>query len=117
MIQEALAQRVLEAALETGGDFSELFMEDTETHSISMLNGTVENAAYRRRTGAGVRVLKGEQSAYAYTADTSEAALLEAARGAAAVLEGKKGKYKLGIIPCSAGVFPRLIERDADSAK
>ena len=90
MIQEAIAQRVLDAALETGGDFSELFMEDTETHSISMLNGTVENATYRRRTGAGVRVLKGEQSAYAYTADTSEAALLEAARGAAAALEGKK---------------------------
>ena len=90
MIQEAIAQRVLDAALETGGDFSELFMEDTETHSISMLNGTVENATYRRRTGAGVRVFKGEQSAYAYTADTSEAALLEAARGAAAALEGKK---------------------------
>ena len=89
MIQEAIAQRVLDAALETGGDFSELFMEDTETHSISMLNGTVENATYRRRTGAGVRVLKGEQSAYAYTADPSEAALLVAARGAAAALEGK----------------------------
>lgn len=29
------------------------------------------------------------------------------------VLEGKKGKYKLGIIPCSAGVFPRLIEVSA----
>ena len=28
-------------------------------------------------------------------------------------LEGKKGKYKLGIIPCSAGVFPRLIEVSA----
>lgn len=32
---------------------------------------------------------------------------------AVVVLEGKKGKYKLGIIPCSAGVFPRLIEVSA----
>lgn len=32
---------------------------------------------------------------------------------AVVVLEGKKGKYKLGIIPCSAGVFPCLIEVSA----
>ena len=29
---------------------------------------------------------------------------------AAVVLEKKNGKHKLGIIPCSSGVFPRLIE-------
>ena len=32
---------------------------------------------------------------------------------AVVVLEGKKGKYKLGISPCNAGVFPRLIEVSA----
>ncbi len=91
MIERALAQRVLEAALETGGDFSELFMEDTESRTISMRNGTVEDASYRRRHGAGVRVLLGQQSAYAYTADTSESALIETARTAAAILTGKGG--------------------------
>ena len=89
MIQEALAQRVLDAALETGGDFSELFVEDTESHALSMLDGKVETASYRRRQGAGVRVLLGEQSAYAYTADLSEGALLETARAAGAILTGK----------------------------
>ena len=91
MIEQALARRVLEAALETGGDFSELFMEDTESRAISMLNGTVEDASYRRKHGAGVRVLLGEQSAYAYTADTSEEALLQTARAAAAILTGRRG--------------------------
>ena len=33
---------------------------------------------------------------------------------AAVVLEKKSGKQKLGIIPCSAGVFPRLIEVSSD---
>ena len=33
---------------------------------------------------------------------------------AAVVLERKNGKQKLGIIPCNAGVFPRLIEVSAD---
>ncbi len=91
MIEQALARRVLEAALETGGDFSELFMEDTESRAISMLNGTVEDASYRRKHGAGVRVLLGEQSAYAYTADTSEEALVQTARAAAAILTGRRG--------------------------
>lgn len=89
MIDRALAQRVLEAALETGGDFSELFMEDTESRAISMRNGTVEDASYHRRHGAGVRVLLGEQSAYAYTADTDEDALLQTARAAGAILAGR----------------------------
>ena len=33
---------------------------------------------------------------------------------AALVLEKKNGKRKIGIIPCSAGVFPRMIEVSAD---
>ncbi|MBR5245663.1 MAG: TldD/PmbA family protein [Clostridia bacterium] len=88
MITQALAQAVLAAALETGGDFSELYLEDTESNDLSMMGGTVENAAYSRRHGAGVRVLKGTRYAYAYSADTSEAALLATARAAAAAIAG-----------------------------
>ena len=88
MITQALAQAVLTAALETGGDFSELYLEDTESNNLSMMGGTVENAAYSRLHGAGVRVLKGTRYAYAYSADTSEAALLATARAAAAAIAG-----------------------------
>lgn len=90
MIDQVKAKRVLDAALETGGDFSELFMEDTESNSIQMTDGKVENALYRRSHGAGVRVLKEGRSAYAYTADTSEEALIATARAAAAALSGVK---------------------------
>ena len=92
MITQALASAVLAAALETGGDFSELFLEDTESNNLSMMGGKVENAAYSRRHGAGVRVLKGTRYAYAYTADTSEQALLATARAAAAAISGD-GRY------------------------
>ena len=88
MITQALAQAVLAAALETGGDFSELYLEDTESNTLSMMGGTVENAAYSRCHGAGIRVLKGTRYAYAYSADTSEAALLATARAAAAAIVG-----------------------------
>ena len=36
MISRTSAERVLNAALATGGDFAELYMEDGESHSISM---------------------------------------------------------------------------------
>ncbi|MDD5919681.1 MAG: TldD/PmbA family protein [bacterium] len=90
MIEKRIAENVLAAALETGGDYSELYMEDTEQNNVSMVDGKVENALYMRRSGAGVRVLSGGKSAYAYSADTSEAALMAAARAAAAALSGVK---------------------------
>ncbi|NCB30922.1 MAG: TldD/PmbA family protein [Clostridia bacterium] len=118
MIERALAQRVLEAALETGGDFSELFMEDTESRTISMLNGTVEDAAYRRKHGAGVRVLLGERSAYAYTADTGEAALLETARAAGAILTGRAGaRLQPFGHPKPAAYAPRIPFDGIDNAR
>ena len=57
MISRSNAEAVLAEALKTGGDFAELYMEDAESHSIAMLQGVVENAAYSRKKGAGVRVL------------------------------------------------------------
>ena len=84
MVDKNTARAVLDEALKTGGDFSELFCEDTETNNISMSDGKVENATYSRLNGAGVRVLKGTRCAYAFTAGMNERALMEAARAAAA---------------------------------
>lgn len=90
LVDKNTARAVLDEALKTGGDFSELFCEDTETNNISMSDGKVENATYSRLNGAGVRVLKGTRCAYAFTADMNERALMEAARAAAAAIDGVK---------------------------
>ena len=90
MVEKQTAQAVLDMALTTGGDFSELFMEDTESNNISMNDGSVETATYSRIKGAGIRVLKGTKCAYAYTSDTREEALMETARAAAAAIDGLK---------------------------
>ena len=95
MIKKSTANAVLDEALKTGGDFSELFMQDSETNTLSMVDGAVENANYKRTVGAGVRVLKGTQSIYAYTVDTSEAALMETAKAAAAALSDAKQKQSV----------------------
>ena len=90
LINKSISEAVLEAALRTGGDFSELYMQDTEFNTVKMVDGAVDNASYERKAGAGVRVLKGTRSAYAYTANTSESALIAAAKAAASALNEAK---------------------------
>ena len=87
-LNEKTAQLVMEKALSSGGDFAEIYLEDEITHDVRMLGQEVEDASYSRFHGAGIRVLSGDQYAYAYTADTSEEGLLKAAAQAAAGLKG-----------------------------
>ncbi|HQQ40264.1 MAG TPA: DNA gyrase modulator, partial [Clostridia bacterium] len=68
MINEMTARAVLFEAQKSGADYAELYLEDKESTQIEMLKGKVETANYTRVCGAGVRVLKGTQSTYAYCA-------------------------------------------------
>lgn len=118
MISKNIAENVLSIALETGGDFSELFMEDTESTNISMIDEKVESANYTRTGGAGIRILKGSKSIYAYTADTSEKALMETAKAAAAALKGtKEFEAKSFSTFRNAAKAPRIPYVEVDNAK
>lgn len=88
MIDRYAAEAALREALRTGGDFAELFVEDREDLALSMLRGVVENVSAQRVYGAGIRILLGTRSVYAYANDTDEASLVLLAREAAAALEG-----------------------------
>ena len=88
MLEKRIAANALSAALQTGGDFAELFVEDNDTLGFSMLDGGVENVGANRQHGAGIRVFQGDRTVYAYGNDTSQEALLQYARAAAAALSG-----------------------------
>ena len=89
MLNRNHMERALEAALATGGDFSELFFEDRVSDNLSMTDGRIDTAVTGRSCGAGIRVYKGLNSVYVYTSDTSAEGLLACARKAAqAVGEG-----------------------------
>ncbi len=86
MISQQTALAALWEAQKSGADYAELFLEDNESTRVEMIDGKVESANYARISGAGVRVLKGTQSAYAYCADIDAHTLIETARAAAAAL-------------------------------
>ena len=56
MISKAAAEHVLAEAMRTGGDFAELFLEDTRRANMTLSDGTIDNAVTGRNHGAGVRV-------------------------------------------------------------
>lgn len=86
MIKREIIEKVLQSALKSGGDFAEIYVEDTLSHTIALLNGQVDQMNGGRSYGAGVRIFKGLKSVYAYTNDLSLAGLVETAQKAAQVL-------------------------------
>jgi TldD protein len=91
MISKDILQEVLSKSLCTGGDFAEIFVEDSISNTINMINGKIENAVSGRDFGIGIRIFKGLRCVYAYTNDKSREGLLETAYKAASALgEGRE---------------------------
>ncbi|MDZ7295665.1 MAG: metallopeptidase TldD-related protein [candidate division KSB1 bacterium] len=81
--------RVLTAALDKGGDFAELFLEYRVSTSVVMEEDLLKETSESVTLGAGVRVLAGEETGYAYTNDLSSRALRHAGLTAAAIALGE----------------------------
>ncbi len=88
MIDTPVLERVLGEALRRGGEFAEIFAEDRTTSSAVLDDGRVEELSSGRDRGAGVRVVAGDTTGFAHTADLSERGLLRAAEAASAVARG-----------------------------
>ena len=86
MLKKDILSSVLARCIITGGDFAEIFEEDTIDTSISILNGKVENSISGRTHGIGIRIFKGFKSVYAYTNNTNLSSLLDTAEKAALAL-------------------------------
>jgi TldD protein len=119
LVEPDVLQRVLDEALGRGGEFAEVFVEDRTTSSAVLDQRRVEELSSGRDRGAGIRVVVGETTGFAHTADLSQKGLLAAAQAAAAVArEGGGGvrEVALGTLvdyPSHAAVLPG----DVDKAK
>lgn len=95
MLSKDILSRVLARCLITGGDFAEIFEEDSIDTSISILNGKVENSISGRTHGIGIRIFKGLKSVYAYTNNTNLSSLLDTAEKAALALGDLKEEISI----------------------
>jgi TldD protein len=91
VLDDDIIQRTLAAALRTGGEFAEVFVEDKRTSAAMLDDGRVEELSSGRDRGAGIRVVAGETTGFAHTADLSPAGLQAAAEAAAAAARSGGG--------------------------
>ncbi|GIU89005.1 MAG: peptidase [Acidimicrobiia bacterium] len=110
MLDEDLLRATLEHALRSGGDFAEVFVEDRRGTSARYDDGRVEELVSARERGAGIRVVRGDTTGFAHTADLSAGGLRSAAEAAAAAARGGGGGGR------SVALTPRPVERPHDVA-
>jgi TldD protein len=80
MLDKNILQEIINVALRTGGDFAEIYIEESTLNSIQMVDGRIENVLSGRDFGAGIRIFSGFNSVYAYTNNVSREGLLKTAR-------------------------------------
>jgi TldD protein len=104
VLEDSTVRKVLAAALATGGHWAELFVEDRLSHNLRLEDRRVEELVTGRDRGAGVRVVLGTSSAYAYTNRLDPGGLVEAGRIASAALSDRPGAQVLDLRRREPGV-------------
>ena len=118
MLDDSVIQTVLADALRRGGDFAEIFVEDRRASSARLDDGRVEELTSGRDRGAGIRVVVGETTGFAHTADLSESGLRAAAEAAGAAARGGGGGVReialtrqVAARPYDPTVLPESVEK------
>ena len=81
-------------ALQHGGDYCDLFFENTTYASLALRDGAVTSGGCHIDYGVGIRVLSGEKTGYAYAESTEMPDLLSCARAASAIADGTAAFYE-----------------------
>ena len=103
-----LSEAVLANALRTIGehriDDADLYFQTTRHEGWSLEEGIVKSGSFSIDQGVGVRAVAGEKTAFAYSDDISEAALLDAARTVRTIAAaGQSRRVKIPSQPTVAG--------------
>ena len=91
-------RRLTETAIRRGGDFADLYFENTTYFNLLLKDGVVSSGGFHTDFGVGIRVLKGEKTGYAYSESTEIADMLKAAEAAAVIAEGSTGSRTYGAV-------------------
>jgi len=118
MLSKKELQQILHEALNTGGDFAEIFIERSSVARIACEDNKIERIASGTDYGAGVRIICGEETSYACTSDVSFKALKEAADYASRSINGKAKKAKFELKPTLSNLnYPIKIRPDSVSTQ
>ena len=84
-------QTLTDTALGYGGDYADLYFENTTYFNLLLKDGEVSSGGFHTDFGVGIRVLKGEKTGYAYSESTEMADMRKAAKAAGVIASGING--------------------------
>jgi TldD protein len=96
-LDKLMLNRVIRKALARGGDFADVYVENRISRNILLEEGRFKSAEFGISQGAGVRVVLGDKTGYAYTDDVNETTLARAAEVAAYIARGGKAATPVDI--------------------
>ena len=77
MLTENTVAKIFESGLQQGADFTEVFVEDSVSSSINLLDQKIDEINSSNSFGIGIRLLYGNEAYYGYSSDPDEASLLK----------------------------------------
>ena len=90
-VSESQLASLVQTALGSGGDYADLYFENTTYFNLTLKDGVVSSGGFHTDFGVGIRVLKGEKTGYAYSESTEINDMLIAAKAAAVIAAGQTG--------------------------
>lgn len=89
-VSTEMLNKVIREAMGKGGDYADLFFEHKTSNSLGLEDGKVNRASSNIDYGVGIRVLKGDQTGFAYSETISLYAMLNAAKLASNIANSSK---------------------------
>jgi TldD protein len=86
-IDKSLLDKVIAHALKKGGDYAEVYIENRISRQIVMEESKFRSGLYGISQGAGIRVISGKKTGYAYTEEITPEKLMRAAEIASYVAQ------------------------------
>ncbi len=96
-VSTEMLQKVIATAMSKGGDYADLYFEHKITNSLNLEDGKVNRAYSNIDFGVGIRVLKGDQTGFAYSENIELNEMLNAAKMAANIANNPKEFTPLGV--------------------
>jgi TldD protein len=92
-----LLQKVISAAMGKGGDYADLYFEHTLENYSALEDSKVNRAFSNIGYGVGIRVLKGDQTGFAFSENVTQEAMLKAAATAASIADNPGNQVSTAI--------------------
>ncbi len=103
MFSPEKSSQYLGLALQKGGEWADLFVEETTKNKALLSDKVVKNVSQQQLSGAGLRVVSNNKEYYGYTNDLSDAGMRKIAREVGDAVNRGHSDWKIALDPATPG--------------